>query len=143
MMNRLFVAVLAVLALSLPPAQAEPRDMPEQMDGIADQLGLSGDQRRVVADLLYQYSMKRIDLQAARDRSGLELKRLLSAQTLDEKAVRAALDTLTGAETGLRQIRVELMISLRKVLSYEQWTQLESLYLREDRRGPPPPEPRP
>lgn len=143
MMNRLFVAVLAVLALSLPPAQAEPRDMPEQMDGIADQLGLSGDQRRVVADLLYQYSMKRIDLQAARDRSGLELKRLLSAQTLDEKAVRAALDTLTRAETGLRQIRVELMISLRKVLSYEQWTQLESLYLREDRRGPPPPEPRP
>ncbi len=142
-MNRLFVAVLAVLALSLPPAQAEPRDMPEQMDGIADQLGLSGDQRRVVADLLYQYSMKRIDLQAARDRSGLELKRLLSAQTLDEKAVRAALDTLTRAETGLRQIRVELMISLRKVLSYEQWTELESLYLREDRRGPPPPEPRP
>lgn len=138
---RWIAAAFALLIVAAPallpgPAAADPR-----VEEIADRLGLTADQRRVVSDLLYQYSLRRIDLQAERDRAGLELRQLLVAPTLDEKAVQAALDRLTRAESGLRRARVELMISLRKSLTYEQWTQLEELYLRQEERRPGPPGP--
>lgn len=142
-LKRLALALLLAAPLALPlvispPAAADPRSE-GRIEEIAERLGLTADQRQVVSDLLYQYSLRRIDLQAERDRAGLELRQLLIAPTLDERAIQAALDRLTRAEAGLRRARVELMIALRKALTYEQWTQLEELYLRQEERRPPGP----
>ena len=134
----LLAAPLAIPLAISPTAAADPRSE-ERIEEIAGRLGLTADQRQVVSDLLYQYSLRRIDLQAERDRAGLELRQLLIAPTLDERAIQAALDRLTRAESGLRRARVELMIALRKALTYEQWTQLEELYLRQEERRPPGP----
>lgn len=131
--------LLLALVMVLCPAQAGPR-----FHDVASQIGLTADQEKKADDLVYQANVARVDLRARRERAELEMRRLLSLPTVDEKAVRAALDELNAAEAELRRNRVELFLSLRKLMSQEQWAALEDQWLNRrggGEEGPPPPPP--
>lgn len=122
---------------------ADDRDMEDDDDGdpmdgdfdtIAEEIGATPEQRKKIEDAFYAAHQERIDLKAKKAKSGLELKRLLHAATLDEKAVGKATDALVSAESELRRNQIELMVQLRKVLTAEQWAELEKLR-REGKRG--------
>lgn len=129
------LSLLLWFHLILPPAYAAP-SFPE----VAQQIGLSSQQQALVQEIIYRSDLARVEIRARRDRAELQLRQLLSAETLDENAVHAALAELNAAETDLRNNRVELVIALRKNLSPSQWEALRTLWL-EAKPPPPPPHP--
>lgn len=157
MTRPLLAAALAAL-LSAAPAFAEPPPPPgdddptdiamSEFDDVADALKLTPDQRTKVRQLVYDANQARVDIRARSAKAQMELRHLLAADTLDEKAALKAVDTLNAAEADLRRSRVQLVIQLRKVVTAEQWKQLlqlrrERMRERRDERGggPPPPPP--
>ena len=95
-----------------------------RFEAIASQLELSAAQRKSVSDAVYSANTAKIDIEARADKARLEVRHLLGADTLDEKAVLKATDTLSAAEAELRRNRVQLVIAVRKSLSAEQWGEL-------------------
>lgn len=116
----------------------EDDDDGDPMDGdfdeVAEQIGATPEQRKKIEDAFYASHQERIDLKAKKAKAGLELKRLLHADTLDEKAVGKATEALVSAESALRRNQIDLMVSLRKVLTADQWATLEQLR-RDGRRS--------
>lgn len=119
------------LAFEPPVPPPGPPDEAElgmgEFEGVADKLGLDATQKEKVRQIVFESNQARIDLQARSQKAEAELKHLLSAQTLDEKAVLKSLDALNAAEGELRKNRVQLALNLRKVVSAEQWSQLQDL----------------
>ncbi len=66
---------------------------------------------------------QRADLEVAR----LELQELLSAETVDERAVAAKTDALAKLQTAALRARIDSRLALRKVLTAEQARKLEQL----------------
>lgn len=130
-------ALILAFFLAVSPARAQEDDATAALAGgrfaeIADQIGLDATQRKQVSDTVYAANTAKIDIQARAEKARLELKHLLAAETLDEKAVLKAADALSAAETELRRNRVQLLLSLRKALRPEQWQRL--LTIRDERR---------
>jgi len=110
---------------------------------VAERLGLSADQKKKVEDLFYASHQARIDIKARKAKAALEVKRLMGAEKLDEKALAKAIDTLIAAEGDLRRNQMGLLIEIRKVLTPAQWEQLaamreEGRAARKGERRPPP-----
>lgn len=153
-------ALLAALLASAPALAFEPPGPPPggeddptdiamgDFEDVADNLKLTAEQRTKVRQLVYDANQARVDIRARSSKAQMELRHLLSADTLDEKAALKAVDNLNAAEADLRKSRVQLVIQLRKVVTAEQWQQL--LQMRRDRmrerreeHGGPPPGPPP
>ncbi len=119
------------LFLALSPARAG-----DDFEEIAGTLGLTADQKADVAEIVYETRTERIAIKARGAAARLELKHLLAAPTVDERAVMKALDALNAASAESRKNRVEQILEIRKVLSPDQWTQLSAIWddSRDERR---------
>lgn len=142
----LFAAHTALAAPPAPPMPPAPPDMEQRGGGdegdklmkhfpeIAERLGLTAEQRTKVETLYYENKLAGIDLKAKSERTRLELQRgMLATTDYDEKAVLKAFESAASAETEVKRNELKLMLSLRKVLTSEQWAQLKEM--REERRG--------
>ena len=136
--------MLSVLLAFCLSAYAGPRlpDPPSlaSFHALAQSVGLSADQERAVQDLVYKANLAKIDIKARRERAELTLRQLLTQPTLDEKAVRTAMEELNSAEADMRRNRVELVLAIRKLTNAEQWAALQELWLAKDDAPPGPPE---
>lgn len=133
-MSRFSVRALLVGAILLPLSAALAGG--ERIQEMAEAVGLSPEQTTQVEDILHDHQLAQIDAHAKVKKARLELRTLMDAPTVDEKAVRKAFDVLMAAEEEQGRNRLEMALSLRKVMSYEQWRQAEALRQeeREDRR---------
>lgn len=143
MLNLLFATwLLAAPALAAPPPPppggGEEIELSD-FDSIASKLGLTDEQREKVRQIVFESNQARIDVQARSQKAEAELRHLLMAETLDEKAITKALDASNAAEAELRKNRVQLAISLRKIVTADQWRQLQDLRRErmKERGGPP------
>jgi Spy/CpxP family protein refolding chaperone len=116
-----------------PPPPDEDEAEAAGFFAMADQLGLTEDQRAKVRDVFYANHTERIDIGARKKKSLLDVKRALAAEKFDEKVVTRSAEALAGAEGDLVRNRLKLAIELRKLLTAEQWSKLEEA--RESRRG--------
>ncbi len=129
-MTTLLLSVL--LTLSAPAAADDTLSAANDLasgrfEAIATELELSADQRKTLSDTVYRANAAKIDLDARVEKARLEVRHLLAAEPLDEKAVLKATDALSAAEAELRRNRVQLVVSVRKALSPEQWRELVSI----------------
>lgn len=104
-----------------------------RFEAIAQQLQLSPAQRTTVSDAVFAANAAKIDIEARADKARLEVRHLLGAATVDEKAILKATDALSSAEGDLRRNRVQLVIAVRKALTPEQWQGLVAI--RQERRA--------
>jgi len=104
-----------------------------RFEEIAAQLELSAAQRKTVTDAVYSANTAKIDLEARVEKARLDVRHLLAAEPLDEKAVLKATDTLSAAEGELRRNRVQLVLAVRKSLTADQWTELVAI--RQERKA--------
>ncbi len=104
-----------------------------RFEEIAAQLELSAAQRKTVTDAVYTANTAKIDLEARVEKARLDVRHLLAAEPLDEKAVLKATDTLSAAEGELRRNRVQLVLAVRKALTADQWTELVAI--RQERKA--------
>jgi Spy/CpxP family protein refolding chaperone len=102
------------------------------------ELGLSDDQvaqlQKMRSDGRSQAIRQRADLRIARG----ELNDLLRAQVVDEKAVAAKVKQVTDLEAAATRARVEHRLALRRLLTPEQFSKMEShmrQHVREGFRG--------
>lgn len=101
-------------------------------DGI-EQLALTADQRSKVETACYDSKAAGIDLSAKADRTQLDLHRSLqSSVPYDEKAVLKAFEAAATAEADVKRNDLKLALTLRKILTAEQWVELKEL--RQERR---------
>ena len=134
--SKVLVMTLAVLALAggawtqelkLPPGTwwENPR--------LVERINLTPEQQEKIRNLVYQHAQRMIDLNAEVKHRGLELKDLVDRSTFKPSEVRAAFAAFQKARADLEQERFELMLSVRQVLTDQQWKELRQM--RKERSG--------
>ena len=93
---------------------------------VIEQLGLSADQRKNLDDILQQHRLKLIDLDAALQREEVTLEPLVNAQPPDDAKVTAQIDRVAQARAELEKANSRMLWQVRRVLTPEQWTQLQT-----------------
>jgi len=129
-MRRMLMVVLVVAAcgaawavdLNLPPGKWWERP------AVVERLKLVEEQQDRIHGLVYEHSLRMIDLKADLDREELKLRNSVEQDRLDAEQVRAAFTAFQGARGKLEMERFELLLSIRQVLTSEQWQELQSLH---------------
>ena len=131
-----------------PPAPPAPPLAPPAYGippALAEQLGLSKATQQKIQDLTYESNEALITLEAEHRRAQLALERELHQTSSNENTVKELVEKVGRAETAVRQNRVGLMLSIKKLLGPDVWQKVEA------ETGPggafapprPPPPPRP
>ncbi len=94
---------------------------------LAAKLKLTDQQKQQLEQTFLDYRLKLVDLHADVERQELKLQPLMDADQVNEGQVSAALDSLIAARGKLEKTNAMMNISMRKVLSIDQWKQLQSL----------------
>ena len=71
-----------------------------------------------------------IDLKADVDKAGLDLAESVDQQEFDPAPVRAAYAVFQTARKKLENERFEMLLDVRKILTYEQWQKIEEINQR-------------
>ncbi len=133
-MPRFSLRTLMIGAILLPVSVAIAGG--DRVQEMASAIGLSTDQTVQVEDIMEEYRLNQVDNKAAVAKARMELRNLMDASTVDERAVRKAFDALMVAEREQAERRLEMGLSLRRVMTYEQWQAAQELRKehREERR---------
>ena len=109
---------------------------------IANALGLSAQQVSQIEEKFLNHRLQLIDLKAEVERQEARLQPLIEADQPDEAKVGAQLDAMLAARMKLEKANIMMMVSIRRVLTVEQWKRLESIKQERERAwGPHPPGP--
>ena len=136
-MHRLLLSLglLVTLGVATPSfARDRASDEGVRFIEIADQLDLSPTQRTALEEVVYRSKSARVDIRARLTKGELDLKHALVSGALDEKAVRAASETVSAATADLIHNRVDQIVAIRKQLTPDQWDKLKTLWA-ESRRA--------
>ncbi len=94
---------------------------------LATKLKLTEQQKQQLEQTFLDYRLKLVDLHANVERDELKLQPLMDADQLNEAQISTALDQLIADRGKLEKANAMMNVSMRKVLSTEQWKQLQSL----------------
>jgi Spy/CpxP family protein refolding chaperone len=94
---------------------------------LVDHLNLTAEQRERIESMVYSHAEQMIDLNAAVERTKLELERQTKAESVDIDATRRAFAEFQQARMNLETERFEMLLSVRQVLTDPQWTKLINL----------------
>lgn len=107
---------------------------------LAQQLGLSDDQKHKMDDIFLQHRLKLIDLNANLEKQEVLLRPMIEADQPDETKVLGQIDAIAQARAELEKANARMLFDIRKVLTADQWKKLRAM--REEhrpmemRRGP-------
>jgi periplasmic protein CpxP/Spy len=94
---------------------------------LAQKLNLTDQQKQQLEKTFLDYRLKLVDLHADVEREELKLQPLMDADQLNEAQISSQLDTLLAARMKLEKTNAMMYVSMRKVLTAEQWKQLRSM----------------
>jgi len=116
---------------------------------VAEQLGLSADQKKKMEDIFQQNRLKLVDLNATVQKAELTMEPLVAADQPDEAKIVAQIDKVAQARADLEKANARMLLGIRGVLTPEQFQKLQGQARPggrdqgQDRRGagtPPPPQ---
>ncbi len=116
------VAFVCVLPLSIAYAGSGAQKL-------AAELGLSGDQKAKVSEIVSEAKIDAVDTKAKVKKARLELKQLLMTEPVDEKAAYKKLAEIDAALAELHQLKLATMLEIKAELTAEQW--VKAVELRE------------
>ncbi len=138
---------LGALVLSTLPAAARDYNLPPgkwwENDRIVTHLNLTGDQQARIKDLVYDHATRMIDLNAGLEKAKLALENQVERQEFDAAEVRRTFATFQEARRLLETEYFQMLLSVREVLTHEQWKKLLSLRERIEKNRQRPGGPRP
>lgn len=94
---------------------------------VAEELGLTPEQRAKLEQVTAQGAKAMIDARAAVEKAELELRLLAEKEPLDAKKLREAFQALQQARQKLEWERFEMLLSVRQTLSPDQWRKLRTV----------------
>ncbi|MGE5113064.1 MAG: Spy/CpxP family protein refolding chaperone [Acidobacteriaceae bacterium] len=102
---------------------------------VAEKLKLTDQQKQQLESTFLDYRLKLVDLRADVERQELKLQPLMDADQVNEAQVSSQLDAVIAARGKLEKTNAMMMISMRKVLTADQWKQLRNLRTERFRNG--------
>jgi periplasmic protein CpxP/Spy len=94
---------------------------------IAQQIGLTDDQKKKMDEILQQHRLQLIDLHAALEKQEVLLRPMLGADQLDESKVLSQIDAIAQARAELEKANARMLFGIRKVLTPDQWKKLQTI----------------
>ncbi len=143
----ILLVTLGALLLSALPTSAKDYNLPPgkwwENDRIVTHVELTADQQSLIKDLVYGHATRMIDLNAELEKSKLALENQVEQENFDPKAVRKSFIQFQEARRLLEAERFEMLLSIRQVLTHEQWEKVLTLRERLEQRRHRPDGPRP
>ncbi len=94
---------------------------------VVQELALSQEQVSQIEQAFFEHRLKLIDLKAAVEREETRLQPLMEAEQVREPEIAAQIEKVVQARGALEIAKVMMMISIRKVLTVDQWKKLEGI----------------
>ncbi|MGH9794494.1 MAG: Spy/CpxP family protein refolding chaperone [Candidatus Acidiferrales bacterium] len=94
---------------------------------VVQELALSQEQVSQIEQAFFEHRLKLIDLKAAVEREETRLQPLMEAEQVREPEIAAQIEKVVHARGALEIANVMMMISIRKVLTVDQWKKLEAM----------------
>jgi periplasmic protein CpxP/Spy len=117
-----------------PPDQRPPRGGPPgrwwDNPDMAKKLDMSGDQVKKMDDIFQQMRFKLIDLNGNLRKEEATLDPLMQADQPDDAKLLPQIDRVANARAELEKANARLLLSIRHVLTVDQWKKLQSEDMR-------------
>ncbi|HTY83801.1 MAG TPA: Spy/CpxP family protein refolding chaperone [Silvibacterium sp.] len=94
---------------------------------VAQQVGISDDQKKKMDDIYQQSKLKLIDLKAALEKQEAIMQPLIAADQPDETKILSQIDAIAQARAELEKANARMLLGIRTVLTPDQWKKLRSL----------------
>lgn len=94
---------------------------------LAKRLNLTDDQQKRMDALFQESRLKLIDLRATLEKQEVILRPLLEADQPNEGQVLAQIDKVAQARAELEKANARMLLGLRRVLTIDQWKQLQAI----------------
>ncbi|MGH9817025.1 MAG: Spy/CpxP family protein refolding chaperone [Candidatus Acidiferrales bacterium] len=94
---------------------------------VVQELALSREQVSQIEQAFFEHRLKLIDLKAAVEREETRLQPLMEADQVREAEIAAQIEKVVSARGALEVANVMMMVSIRKVLTVDQWKKLETM----------------
>lgn len=147
-----FAGAMFLVALFAPCLAAQMPPGPDlgmwwKHSEILRELQLTPAQTSQIEQTFLEQRLKLIDLHAELEKEETRLQPLVEADQLDEAKVSAQIDKVLAARGRLEKAHTMLMLSIRRVLTVEQWRKLQAIQQEHMRMhhslmgqpvGPPP-----
>ncbi len=135
------VSRAALLVLLLGPCLAAAQGPPHPPDlgkwwknsEIVRELQLSEAQTNQIEQTFLEQRLKLIDLRAELEKQEARLQPLIEADQPDDAKVSAQIDQVLAARGRLEKANAMMMLSIRRVLTVEQWKKLQSIQQERER----------
>ncbi|HWB33179.1 MAG TPA: Spy/CpxP family protein refolding chaperone [Acidobacteriaceae bacterium] len=107
---------------------------------IVERLNLSADQTKKMDDIVEQSRLQLIDLRATLEKQQVLLGPILDANPVDMAKASAQIDKVANARADLEKANAKMLLSIRSVLTPDQWTKLHQRHMgAPDSQAAPPP----
>jgi Spy/CpxP family protein refolding chaperone len=93
---------------------------------IVTAIGLTTDQQKHIEDLFIQSRTQLIQLHATLETQQLQLEPVLDANPVDQPKAMAVIDKIANTRADLEKADAKMLLSIRGVLTPEQWTKLQA-----------------
>lgn len=100
---------------------------------VAQQLGLSDDQKHRMDQIFLQHRLNLIDLDANLEKQQTLLEPMIQADQPDEAKILSQIDAIAQARADLEKANARMLFDLRKTLTPDQWKKLKTM--REEHRS--------
>lgn len=139
MVVRTTIATFLILALTTAAAFAGgPRGMRAWWNDadVVKSLALTPQEQATINDMQYKMRVKAIDAGSAMNKARLTIKNLLVQKTVDEAQVNKQVEIIANSEAEMAKSRTDFLVGVRKLIGYERFNKLETLYNSFRGRGP-------
>ena len=93
---------------------------------VVARLAITPDQQKKIEDLFVQSRVQLIDLHASLEKEELVLEPLMDANPVDQSRALAQIDKIADTRASLEKTNAKLLLSIRGVLTPDQWTKLQA-----------------
>ncbi|MBB6145541.1 Spy/CpxP family protein refolding chaperone [Silvibacterium bohemicum] len=102
---------------------------------VAQQIGITDDQKKKMDDIFQQHRLKLIDLNASLEKQEAIMHPLIEADQPDESKILSQIDAIAQARAELEKDRARMLFSIRQTLTPDQWKKLQALVHQGPQRG--------
>src|SRR6201993_3928781 len=103
---------------------------------VAQQVGITDDQKKKMDDIFQQNRLRLIDLKAAVEKQEAIMQPMIQADQPDEAKILSQIDAIAQARAELEKANARMLLGIRTVLTPDQWKKFRALaHSRMENRG--------
>ena len=95
---------------------------------VAEELGLSPDQKTKIEAIMQENKLKMIDQHAALEKEQAKLEPLISSDAPDEGSITSQIDRVAQARAEVEKAHARMLLQVRRVLNADQWSKLKEMH---------------